>query len=79
MGAILAAKLNKVGWFCVAIGLILGCNAVLSLTSVFLNLCHPGFSSTQQVTTCLLERLKKTPEFKLTYQRDDVLLFKKKS
>jgi len=46
---------------------------------VFLNLRHPGFGSTQQVTTRLLERLKKTPEFKLTYQRDDVFLFKKKS
>jgi uncharacterized membrane protein len=46
---------------------------------VFLNLRHPGFGSTQQVTTRLLERLKKTPEFKLTYQRDDVFLFQKKS
>ncbi len=46
---------------------------------VFLNLRHPGFGSTQQVATRLLERLKKTPEFKLTYQRDDVFLFRKKS
>ncbi len=32
LGAILAARLNKIGWFCGAIALILGCKAVLALT-----------------------------------------------
>ncbi|HIK26842.1 MAG: DUF2079 domain-containing protein [Oscillatoriaceae bacterium SKW80] len=32
LGAILAAQLNKIGWFCVAIALILSCKAVLALT-----------------------------------------------
>jgi len=45
---------------------------------VFLNLRHPGFGSTPQVVISLLERLKKMPEFQLTYQRDDVFLFRKK-
>jgi uncharacterized membrane protein len=43
LGAILAAKLNKVGWFCVAIGLILGCKAVLSLTVAAMGLWLLGF------------------------------------
>ncbi|MBD0304072.1 MAG: DUF2079 domain-containing protein [Tolypothrix sp. T3-bin4] len=45
---------------------------------VLLNLRHPGFGSTPQVVISLLERLKKMPEFQLTYQRDDVFLFRKK-
>jgi uncharacterized membrane protein len=45
---------------------------------VLLNLRHPGFGSTPQVVVSLLERLKKMPEFQLTYQRDDVFLFRKK-
>jgi uncharacterized membrane protein len=32
LGAILAARLGKVGWFCFSIFLVLGCKAVLSLT-----------------------------------------------
>ncbi len=45
---------------------------------VLLNLHYPGFGSTPQVVISLLERLKKMPEFQLTYQRDDVFLFRKK-
>ncbi len=45
---------------------------------VLLNLRHPVFGSTPQVVISLLERLKKMPEFQLTYQRDDVFLFRKK-
>lgn len=46
---------------------------------VLLNLRHPGWGSTRQVATSLWERLKKAPDFQLTYQRDDVYLFAKKS
>jgi uncharacterized membrane protein len=45
---------------------------------VLLNRRHPGFGSTLQVAIALFERLKKMPEFQLTYQRDDVFLFRKK-
>lgn len=45
---------------------------------VLLNLPHPGFGSTPQVPSTLLARLKTIPEFRLTYQNDDVYLFKKK-
>jgi uncharacterized membrane protein len=34
LAAILAARLNKIIWFCAAIGLILSCKAVLSLTII---------------------------------------------
>jgi uncharacterized membrane protein len=34
LAAILAARLDKIGWFCLAVGLILSCKAVLSLTVV---------------------------------------------
>lgn len=46
---------------------------------VLLNLRHPGFGSTPQVATSLLERVRDLPEFQLKYQRDDVYLFTKKS
>lgn len=46
---------------------------------VLLNLRHPGFGSSPSVAASLLERLKNAPEFQLTYQRDDVYLFSKKS
>jgi uncharacterized membrane protein len=46
---------------------------------VLLNLRHPGWSSSRQVVTHLLERLKTTSRFQLTYQRDDVFLFTKTS
>lgn len=45
---------------------------------ILLNQRHPGFGSTPEVVPRLLERLNKTLEFELTYQRDDVYLFKKK-
>lgn len=46
---------------------------------VLLNQRHPGFGSTPEVVPRLLERLKNIPEFQLTYQRDDVYLFRKKA
>ena len=46
---------------------------------VLLNLRHPGWNSSPQVVINLLERLKTTPTFQLTYQRDDVYLFRKGS
>lgn len=45
---------------------------------VLLNLRQPGFGSTSKVASRLLERLKTMTNFKLTYQRDDVFLFKQK-
>lgn len=45
---------------------------------VLLNLRHPGFGSTPQVVQRLLARLKIMTKFQLTYQRDDVFLFKQK-
>ena len=45
---------------------------------VLLNLRHPGWQSSPQVAGSFLERVKKAPEFQLTYQRDKVFLFKKK-
>ncbi len=47
--------------------------------SVLVNVRHPGWRSSPQVAASLLERLRKTPEFQLSYQRDDVYLFTKKS
>ncbi|MBE9128865.1 MULTISPECIES: DUF2079 domain-containing protein [unclassified Coleofasciculus] len=46
---------------------------------VLLNMRHPGWGSSLQVATSLLERLKNTPEFQLSYQRDEVYLFIKES
>jgi len=46
---------------------------------ILLNVRHPGWASTPQVATSLLQRLKKLPNFQLTYQRDDVYLFRKKA
>ncbi len=45
---------------------------------VLLDVRHPGWSSSRLVATSLLERLKNAPEFKLSYQRDEVYLFKRK-
>jgi uncharacterized membrane protein len=45
---------------------------------VLLNQRHPGFGNTPEVVASLLERLKNTPTFQLTYQRDDVYLFRNK-
>ncbi len=40
---------------------------------------HPGWESDPQFVGSLVEQLKKAKEFELTYQRDDVYLFTKKS
>ncbi|MDF5720779.1 MAG: DUF2079 domain-containing protein [Rhizonema sp. PD37] len=45
---------------------------------VLLNTRHPGWSSTQEFATNLLNQLKNQPGFNLNYQRDDVYLFVKK-
>ncbi|NEO31052.1 MAG: DUF2079 domain-containing protein [Symploca sp. SIO3C6] len=42
---------------------------------ILLNLPHPGFGSTPKVVVSLLARIKNTPEFQLSYQRDDIYLF----
>ncbi|WP_169216714.1 DUF2079 domain-containing protein [Brasilonema sp. UFV-L1] len=36
LGAVLAARLERIGWFCLCIFLVLGCKAVLSLTVIAL-------------------------------------------
>lgn len=46
---------------------------------ILLNVRHPGWQSSPQVATSLVERLKNTPTFQLTYQRDDVYLFQKQA
>lgn len=46
---------------------------------VLLNMRHPGWESDPQLIGSLVEKLKNAKEFKLTYQRDDVYLFTKKS
>ncbi len=52
---------------------------IVEFNYVLLNRLYPGFGSTPQVVASLLERLKNAPEFQLTYQRDEVFLFKKKT
>lgn len=42
-----------------------------------LNVRHPGWSSNPEFAKTLVDRLQKTPEFKLKYQQDDVYLFTK--
>ncbi len=42
---------------------------------VLLNVRHPGWASNQEFATTLVNQLKNRPEFKLSYQRDDVYLF----
>ena len=42
---------------------------------VLLNVRHPGWASSPEIATGLVERLKQTPEFQLSYQRDNVFLF----
>ncbi|MBR8838906.1 MAG: DUF2079 domain-containing protein [Stigonema ocellatum SAG 48.90 = DSM 106950] len=46
---------------------------------VLLNVRHPGWLSSQEFATHLVNQLKNLQAFKLTYQRDDVYLFVKKS
>jgi uncharacterized membrane protein len=42
-----------------------------------LNLRHPGWSSSHETVTTFLKRLQQTSNFKLIYEKDDVVLFKK--
>ena len=42
---------------------------------VLLNLRHPGWLSNQEFATNLVNQLKNTQQFQLSYQRDDVYLF----
>ena len=45
---------------------------------VLLNQRHPGWGSSPEIVNILIERLKKAPEFELTYQQDSVFLFEKR-
>jgi len=45
---------------------------------ILLNVRHPGWLSNQEFATSLVNQLKNTQEFQLSYQRDDVHLFAKK-
>jgi len=42
-----------------------------------LNVRHPGWQSTPEFTASLVEQLKSLPKFELTYERDEVYLFRK--
>ena len=44
---------------------------------ILLNLRHPGWNSNPEFAASLANRLKNTQEFNLSYQHDDVYLFKK--
>jgi len=44
---------------------------------VLLNLRHPGWDSTIEVSTALRDRLQAAPQFSLRYQQDDVYLFER--
>ena len=44
---------------------------------VLLNLRYPGWMSDRQFVKNLVTQLKNTPQFQLTYQRDDIYLFTK--
>ncbi len=44
---------------------------------VLLNLRHPGWLSNREFATNLVNQLKNTQKFQLSYQRDDVYLFKR--
>jgi uncharacterized membrane protein len=44
---------------------------------ILLNKRHPGWSSSPELIQQFLTRLELTPEFKLTYQQDDVFLYQK--
>jgi hypothetical protein len=46
-------------------------------TYVLLNLHHYGWGSSAETINTLTERLKRTPEFQLKYQRNGVFLFVK--
>ncbi|MGL5806615.1 MAG: DUF2079 domain-containing protein [Xenococcaceae cyanobacterium] len=46
---------------------------------VLLNLRHPGWSSSEEIAKSLIDKLQISPEFKLSYRRDDVFLFKNSS
>jgi uncharacterized membrane protein len=45
---------------------------------ILLNVRHPGWSSSQEFATRLVNQLKNQQSFKLSYHRDDVYLFVKK-
>ncbi|ACK66161.1 conserved hypothetical protein [Rippkaea orientalis PCC 8801] len=44
---------------------------------IVLNKRHPGWNSSPQLVETLINRIEQIPEFKLTYQKDDVYLFQK--
>ena len=45
---------------------------------VLLNQRHPGWASSRPVVSHLIGRLQRSPQFKLTYEQDDVFLFKRR-
>lgn len=48
------------------------------LKYILLNKRHPGWSSSEEIATTLIEKIQRSPEFQLTYNKDDVLLFQKR-
>jgi uncharacterized membrane protein len=45
---------------------------------VLLNQRHPGWGSSPEFVSSLLQQIRKAPQFELTYQRDQVFLFTRK-
>ena len=43
---------------------------------ILLNKLHPGWNSSPELIDTLVERIKKIPEFELTYKKKQVYLFK---
>ena len=46
---------------------------------VLLNLRHPGWESSPELLHQFREKVEKNSEFQLSYQKDDVMLFSKKT
>jgi uncharacterized membrane protein len=46
---------------------------------ILLNERHPGWSSSEEIASFLIEKLKRSPEFQLTYNQDDVFLFRNRN
>ena len=45
---------------------------------VLVNIRHPGWKSSQEYSTKLVDKLKMSSEFQLSYEQDDVYLFENK-
>lgn len=44
---------------------------------ILLDRRHPGWASSPELISSFVSRLQQIPQFRLTYERDDIVLFKK--